>query len=113
MSSDRLLSLVSIGGVLVAVVLPVAVFLFRAPSNALARAALAVAVGWASLILYVTFVENPAGVAAGRAAGEHFPESRFDNNTTASAMVAGWMAPLLAVGIVALVKRIRTGKQFR
>jgi len=72
----------------------------------LVRVLIAVAVSWIVAVLYAGLVVNPVGIAAGHAAGEHFPEARYDNNTIASAILGGWLAPLVAIGIVVAVKRL-------
>jgi hypothetical protein len=56
----------------------------------------AVFVAWLFNLFYVIYVYNPAGIAYGHALGEHFPENRFDNNTTAVALMAGWVYPSIA-----------------
>jgi hypothetical protein len=110
LTPERLLTLVNIGGLLPAVALPVAIFLSPLPRSTLGRVCLAVALGWVAVVLYAGFVVNPVGIAAGHAAGEHFPEARYDNNTIASALIAGWLAPLLSIGVVALVRRVLSRK---
>jgi len=104
----HLVSLVEIGHFLLALGLPLAIFFLRSPRSTPGRACLAVGVAWVAGIVYAAFVENPAGIAAGHAAREHFPEARFDNNTIASAIAGGWVIPVLVVGIAALARRLRS-----
>jgi hypothetical protein len=101
-----MLTLVNIGGLLLAFALPAAIFLLPRPRHAVPRAVIAVILGWVVAVLYAGLVVNPVGVSAGHAAGEHFPEARFDNNTIASAILGGWLAPLLSIGVVAVTKRV-------
>jgi hypothetical protein len=49
-------------------------------------------------------IYNPAEIAVGHALGEHFPESRYDNNATGIALLFGWLHPALAVGLYALAR---------
>jgi hypothetical protein len=106
LTPETLLTVVNVGGLVLAFALPAAVFLLPWPKSALVRVLIAVALGWVTSVLYAGLVVNPVGIAAGHAAGEHFPESRYDNNTIASAIVGGWLAPLFAIGIVAGVRRM-------
>ena len=68
-----MLTLVNIGGLLLAIAMPVAICLLPRPRSALARAAIAIVLGWVAAVLYAGLVVNPAGIEAGHAAGEHFP----------------------------------------
>jgi hypothetical protein len=101
-----MLTLVNIGGLLLAIAMPVAIFLLPRPRSALARAAIAIVLAWVAAVLYAGLVVNPTAIEAGHAAGEHFPEARYDNNTIASAILGGWLFPLLSVGAVAIIRRI-------
>jgi hypothetical protein len=66
------------------------------PQLLFARYLLAVLAAWLFNLFYVIYVYNPAGIAYGHALGEHFPENRFDNNTAALALTAGWVYPSIA-----------------
>ena len=101
-----MLTLVNISGLLLAIAIPVAIFLLPRPQSALARAAIGIVLAWVAAVLYAGLVVNPAGIEAGHAAGEHFPEARYDNNTIASALLSGWLVPLLSVGVVAVIRRV-------
>lgn len=63
-------------------------------------------VGWIASIRYVGAIYNPAGIAAGHAPGEHFPEARYDNTTIASTMLGGWIDPALCIIALAVMRRI-------
>jgi hypothetical protein len=106
LTPERILTLVNIGGLLLALAMPVAIFLLPRPRSAVARAAIAIVLAWVASVLYAGLVVNPAGIAAGHAAGEHFREARYDNNTIASAILGGWLAPLLSIGAVAVIRRL-------
>lgn len=77
------------------------------PRHRGARAILAVLIAWIASVLYVGAIYNPAGIAAGHALGEHFPENRYDNNTIASTMLGGWIDPTLCVVFLAIVRLVR------
>lgn len=58
-------------------------------------------------IAYTAFVYNPAGVAAARATGLHFPDGHFDNNTIAVSLVAGWIGPAIILAIMGAFRAMR------
>src|SRR5688500_9663458 len=101
-----MLTLVNISSLVLAIAIPVAIFLLPRPRSALARAAIGFVLAWVAAVLYAAVVVNPAGIEAGHAAGEHFPEARYDNNTIASALLGGWLVPLLSVGVVAVIRLV-------
>jgi hypothetical protein len=72
----------------------------------------AIFAGWGVAVVFTMFVYNPAGIAAGVAAGVDSPETRFDNNTIAVAILGGWVFPAMAVsvflGVRALIRKIRS-----
>jgi hypothetical protein len=70
------------------------------------RFALAVIAAWAASVFYVVGIYNPAGIEAARALGEHFPEGRYDNNTTASMLLGGWMMPTACVATLSIARYI-------
>lgn len=74
-------------------VLVFAVLAIRRPRKFWLRCIIAVLVGWLYTLLFTLFVYNPGGIAAGHALGEHFPENRYDNNTSGIAIVFGWLLP--------------------
>ena len=84
-----------------------AVFMLRRPEHALARGILAVVAAWLVQVAYTMFLYNPAGIAAGHAAGAHFPENSYDNNTTSVALFLGWLGPAILVAIMATFRAIR------
>jgi hypothetical protein len=104
---DTIFTIAKVGGVLVTVGLALLLFTRSRPKGRWLRGLLAVAAAWVSGIVYTIYVYNPAGTQAGRYAGIHFPESHFDNNTVGAAMLAGWLAPAVAVVLVACLLAIR------
>jgi hypothetical protein len=83
-----------------------ALFVMPRPRRASLRALLAILAGWIAFVLMAVLVYNPARIAFSHAAGEHFPEARFDNNTIATAVLGGWVYPALMCLVVALVRVI-------
>jgi hypothetical protein len=67
---------------------------------------LAIIAGWLAFVLMTALVYYPAGIAFGHAAGEPFPEARFDNNTVAAAFLSGWIYPALMCLVVGVVRMI-------
>jgi len=95
-------TIASIGQFTVPCTVSAAIFLLNRPRSSFVRAVLAIIVAWAADIAFTAFFYNPAGIAAGHAAGVHFPEARFDNNTIGTAILEGWLLPLLVVVLLAL-----------
>jgi hypothetical protein len=104
---DTIFTIVNAGGVLATVGLALLLFTRSRPKGRWLRGLLAVAAAWGSGIVYTIYVYNPAGTEAGRYAGMHFPEGHFDNNTVGAAILAGWLAPAVAVALVACLLTIR------
>jgi hypothetical protein len=77
------------------------------PRNAVLRCLAAIIVAWVLSVLLVALVYNPAAIALGHANGEHFPEARFDNNTVAVQLLAGWFVPAISVAAVASILALR------
>ena len=71
------------------------------------RALLGVMCGWLIAVVLTIAVYNPSGIAAGYEAGLHFPESKYDNNTIAVSVVTGWFYPLLALGCMWVISKIK------
>ena len=79
---------------------PVLVFvllLIPRPRRFWVRCLTAVFAGWLCTVLFTTLSYNPSGIAAGHALGQHFPEGRFDNNTSSIAIFFGWLWPAILV----------------
>jgi len=110
LTPDRILTIVNVGYFVLAFAVPVGIFLLPRPRNEFGRAAIALIFTWAATVFYAGLVVNPVGIAAGHAVGEHFPEARYDNNTIASAMIGGWLAPLISIVAVAIIRRARVQK---
>jgi hypothetical protein len=49
---------------------------------------------------------NPAGIAAGHALGQDFPEARYDNNTSSIAIMFGWLGPTVLVVVVVGIRSL-------
>ncbi|NOT89975.1 MAG: hypothetical protein HOP03_17615 [Lysobacter sp.] len=77
----------------------------RCPRRRGIRAACAVAIAWAGDIIFTLYVYNPAGIAAGHAAGMHFPEGHYDNNTIGVALLGGWFWPMMTVLAIECLRR--------
>jgi Mn2+/Fe2+ NRAMP family transporter len=104
---DTIFTIVKAGSVLATVGLALFLFTRSRPMKRWFRGLLAVAAAWITGIAYTIYVYNPAGTEAARYAGMHFPENHFDNNTIAVALLGGWIAPAIAVGIVCGLLTIR------
>lgn len=99
-------TLVEIGGFAVAFGLPaILLFAFRRPRSWWGRAPLVIFISWVTLVIYTTEVYCRVGIALAERRGAEYPGEGFDNNNVAPVLLAGWLAPALAVGIIALVRR--------
>jgi hypothetical protein len=87
-------------------VLVLAVLAIRRPRKFWLRCIIAVLIGWIYTVLFTLFVYNPAGIAAGHALGEHFPENRYDNNTSGIAIVFGWLLPAIYTAAAAVLRAV-------
>lgn len=83
------------------------------PRQASVRALVSILVAWSGLVLYTVLIYNPAGIAAGLEAGQHFSENRFDNNTASTAILGGWLIPAAVICIYFLGRRSMTGRRDR
>jgi hypothetical protein len=104
---DTIFTIAKAGGVLATVGLALVLFTRSRPGSRWLRGLLAVAAAWIAGIAYTIYVYNPAGTEAARYAGIDFPENHFDNNTVAVALLGGWLAPAIAVGVLASIFAIR------
>jgi Mn2+/Fe2+ NRAMP family transporter len=104
---DTIFTIAKAGGVLATVGLALVLFTRGRPASRWLRGLLAVIAAWVVGIAYTIYVYNPAGTQAARYAGVHFPENHYDNNTVAVALLGGWLAPAIAVGVVAAILAIR------
>jgi hypothetical protein len=104
---DTIFTIAKAGGVLATVGLACILFTRTLPKNRWLRGVLAVAAAWGTGIVYTIYVYNPAGTEAARYGEVHFPENRFDNNTVASAILGGWLAPAIAVSVLACIFAFR------
>ena len=87
-------------------VVVLAVLVIRRPRKFWLRCIIAVLVGWLYTVLFTLFVYNPVGIAASYALGEHFPENRYDNNTSSIAIVFGWLLPAIYTVAAAVVRAV-------
>ncbi|MEQ1514832.1 MAG: hypothetical protein ABL934_19425 [Lysobacteraceae bacterium] len=106
MTAEQNFLIVSVGFQALQFALPIALMFLPKPRHTLARASVAVLLVWVASFFYIDCIYNPAGIAFGHALGEHFPENRYDNNTTAIALMAGWFWPAISVGVLLLVRNI-------
>lgn len=91
--------------------LVLSVWLAPFPRNRGVRSILAVLIAWIASVIYTEAIYNPAGIAAGHALGEDFPENRYDNNTISSTILGGWIEPTLCVIVLAVIRRVYAGIQ--
>jgi hypothetical protein len=106
-TAETLFHIVEVGGGLVTYGLAILLFHLPRPRRHLVRGVLAIAASWLVGIAYTAFVYNPAGIAAARATGLHFPENHFDNNTIAVSLVAGWIGPAIILAIMGAFRAMR------
>lgn len=99
MQPQEMFELVSSICFLVPCALSVAVVFVSKLRKLLVRGALAVLVGWTAYVALTIYAYNPVGIAAAAAAGGDSPQMRFDNNTIAVAILAGWLYPAIAVAL--------------
>lgn len=102
MTPDARFALASLATQALPLLLAVSMQWLPRPRHAGLRALLAVAAAWTLSVFLASEVYNPAGIDAGHARGEHFPEARYDNNTVVGQMVFGWFGPTVTL----LVARI-------
>lgn len=101
MNPDQLLTFVGAIDLLMVPVLVLTCLALPRPHRFWLRGMMAVFVSWLSTVLFTAYVYNPAGIVAGHAAGEHFPEGQYDNNTVGIAILFGWLCPTVLVLIFA------------
>lgn len=107
LTAETIFNVVEAGAGLVTYGLAIILFHLPRPRRHLVRGGLAVAASWVVGIAYTAFVYNPAAIAAARAAGVHFPEGHFDNNTIAVSLVAGWIGPAIILAIMGAFRAMR------
>jgi hypothetical protein len=107
LTPDVIFKFVSAGQGLVTYGLAAALFGLARPKKRLLRGFLAVLAAWISDVIYTLYVYNPAGIASARYRGVHFPESIYDNNTVAVALVAGWVGPAILLSIMGAFQAMR------
>ncbi|MBX3713938.1 MAG: hypothetical protein KF800_18405 [Lysobacter sp.] len=104
MNPDQLLTFVDAIGLLMVPVLVLTCLALPRPRRFWLRGVMTVFVSWLSTVLFTAYVYNPAGNAAGHAAGKHFPEGQYDNNTVGIAIFFGWLCPTVLVLILAGIR---------
>ena len=92
--------LVNVLGILLVPAVVVAALAFPHPRRLWIRCLIAVIACWLCTIFFTSYVYNPAGIAAGQAAGQHFPEASYDNNTIGIAILFGWFCPAVLVAVI-------------
>lgn len=107
MTAETIFNIVEVGSGLLTFGLAILLFHLPRPRRHLVRGVLAVAASWVVGIAYTAFIYNPAGIAAARASGLHFPENHFDNNTMATFLVAGWIGPAIILAIMGAFRAMR------
>src|SRR5262245_36128469 len=105
MTSTDVLFWVGLGRYVLPALTAIALLAWLPIKSFFARSGIATVIGWILAVVYTIYVYNPAGVAAGRERGLHFPESIYDNNTVTVAILAGWFYPLVGVGVYWLAHR--------
>lgn len=104
MNPHQLLSFIDAIGILMVPALVFTCLALPRPRRFWLRGVIAVLANWLSTVLFTAYVYNPAGIAAGHAAGEHFPEGSYDNNTVGIAIFFGWICPTMLVLFVAGIR---------
>jgi hypothetical protein len=106
MNSELQWKLIEAGSFAVAFGLPIVLMVvLRRPRQWRWRAPLVVFISWVSLVLYTTEVYCRVGIARAEQRGVENPYEGFDNNNVAPVILAGWLAPSLCIGIIALGRR--------
>jgi hypothetical protein len=95
----------TLGTMLVPIIVIVALVIPR-PRRFCIRCVIAVLMSWLCTVLFTLYLYNPAGIAAGHALGQHFPEARFDNNTSGIAIMFGWLCPTVVVAVIAGIRHL-------
>jgi len=88
-------------------ILTVAIFVIPWVRWRLFRAIVAVLAGWFSTVALTIYLYNPAGIAYGYSIGQDSPEMHYDNNTSAVALIVGWVVPLAICLTIAAAEWIR------
>jgi hypothetical protein len=104
MTRKLLFDLVTIGSFALPLSLALILAALPRPRSPIARALVAIAAAWVVSVAYTIYLYNPAGIAAGRELGWDSPEMQFDNNTIASQLLVGWIAPSLIVALFFAVR---------
>jgi hypothetical protein len=103
-NSVQIFQVVIIGFFLLPSLSAVGIAMLPWPRHTAIRVFLAVVVGWLLSVLYTALIYNPAGIAAATSQGVESPEMRYDNNTIATMVMAGWMYPVIALTIFFLAR---------
>ena len=93
----------TLGTLLVPIVVAAALALPQ-PRQFWIRCVIAVLLSWLCTVIFILYLYNPAGIAAGHALGQDFPEVRYDNNTSGIAIMFGWLCPTVIVAVVAGIR---------
>ena len=111
MTPQNLFDIVAIGRDALPCIVAGSAVLFPWPKRLPLKVMSAIFAGRVIATAFTIYVYNPAGIAASLAAGAHFPEMQFDNNTIAVAILGGWVYPAAAVAVVlgarSLIRKVR------
>jgi len=105
-NSVQIFQVVTIGFLLLPSLIAIGVVVLPWPRLLSIRLFFAVVCGWLVSIFYTSLIYHPAGISAATSQGVHFPELRYANNTVATAVLAGWMYPTIALAIFFLVRSL-------
>ena len=96
--------LVNLLGILLVPAIVFGVLALPRPQRFWIRCLIAVLASWLCTILFTSFIYNQAGISAGQAAGQHFPEMNYDNNTVGIAIMFGWFYPAILVSVIMVIR---------
>ena len=106
MTAQQLFQIASFGAVALPLAVAIALTLLPYPRRLFVRGMIAILVAWAISVFYAGLVYNPLGIAAAAAQGVHAPKMRYDNNTIAVQLLAGWIFPAISVLGVCSVRHV-------
>ncbi|WP_226468893.1 hypothetical protein [Luteimonas panaciterrae] len=106
MTAQQLFQVADLGSRALSVAVAIALTLLPYPRQLFVRGAIAILVTWAISVFYAGLVYNPLGLAAASAQGIHAPWMRYDNNTIAAQLLAGWVFPAISVLGVCFVRHV-------
>lgn len=106
MSDSVLFNIVAFGFYVIPIVIFLILhYLLKAKSEKI-KIISGILISWFVLIVYVFYLYNPAGIAAGHETGMDFPEGKYDNNTTSIVLLFGWMYPTIVAIVYSVSLKI-------